>query len=181
MESKSTKGAEPVAADAGAPSSAKPQQFTVRAIPAPGHTHRRRAGRAWGKDKAIVTVVDAPRPPRNEKDRDGKTVVIYSDEISPDELAMLQADPHLAVVPHRVSGAEASDALEIAELKIKLSKLEGELAAKHKDLQDAAELLKIERAGSRQGAEEAGGRIVQLEGELQTMRGQLSKRQGKGE
>lgn len=180
MDSKSTKGAAP-AAEAAAPTpAATPLMFSVRAIPAPGHNHRRRAGRAWGKDPSIVRVVDEPAPPRLEKDRDGKQIVIHSDEISPAQLVMLQADPHLAVVPHGKGGSVGlADSLEIADLKSQLVKLQAALEGARKELADHVELLKIERDTSRRGAEEAGGQIVRLEGELAAMRAQLAKRQGR--
>jgi DNA-directed RNA polymerase specialized sigma24 family protein len=151
----------------------KPQRFSVRAMPAPGHTHRRRIGRAWGKEPTIVYVVDEPKPARIELDRDRQKIVTFSDEISARELETLQGDPHLAVVP---VGDGASESLEVNKLKAELMKMADELAKARAEQQDAVELAKLHGEAAGKQAEESSKRIAMLETELSQARAALSKK-----
>jgi hypothetical protein len=150
--------------------------FAVRAIPAPGHVYRRRAGRAWSKEPTIVKVVDDPKPPHVELDRDGKKIVTLSDEISPKDLAALQADPHLAVVPYG-RGADAGDSIEVNQLKAENIRLQEELEKTRRAQQDAVEEIKLVGDTARKLAEENGIRIARLQTELEAAHAQLAKKQ----
>ena len=148
--------------------------FTVRAIPLTGHTTRWRAQRPWTKTPVTVKVVDSPTPVKIETDRDGKSTRIYSDEISPLDLAELQSDPHIAVSP--VGGAGDVDATAHNDLKVKIVELEKLLTKLRKEHQDVIEELQMEKASSNEQAEKAGARVAQLEHELSVARAQLGKK-----
>ncbi len=152
------------------------QEFTIRAMPAPGHTRRFRAGRPWGADPVKVKVVDVPAPTRIDRDRDGREIVMYSDEISPVQLAALQADRCFAVTP---VGDGETDAMSVNALKVKIIDLEKALMAEKLAHQGALEDLKAHRTVSLKDAEELAERGKKAEQELLDAKGQLAEKRSK--
>ncbi len=150
-------------------------EFTVRAMPAQGLDRRFRAGRPWGKNPVNIKVVDNPTPTRIEKDRDGREMRTYSDEISPKDLEALRADPHFAVVP---VGANDGAALEVNAAKAEVIKLAGELEAARRELQGVVEDHKMFQSASLKDAEEKGALIAKLQNDLAAAQSSASKRRG---
>jgi hypothetical protein len=116
----------------------EPEKFSIRAIPPTGFSHRYRAGRKWEKEATIVKVVANPAPHRVDKDRDGNSIVIYSDEISPKDLESLKSDRYFAVVP---AGMADPGSLALNAEKVARMKAEEEAAALRKELADAREWM----------------------------------------
>jgi hypothetical protein len=138
-------------------------QISVRAMPAPGHNFRRRAGRAWTKDPILLNVVDQPKAPRVTLDQEGRSVVTYSNEISPIDVEALKADRFISVT---VVGGEQGELSEMNALKARLVDLDEQIKNAHLNHQADIEELKALRVSSMKQAEESGAKIVQLEGEL---------------
>jgi len=134
----------------------KPIQVQVRAMPAPGHEYRRRAGRAWSRAPVTVKVVDHP---------------ISADEISPAQYAALQADPHIAAMP--LGGGDDG---ALVEVKADLLKAQSEVEQLRKQLAEAAEIAEEQKRVAASEIETAGQRIRQLEAELELLREKLAKR-----
>ncbi len=152
------------------------QQFSVRAMPAPGHDRRWCAQRPFTRETVTVTVKDNPKPHVREIDKaTGKPsetgkILAYSYEITPAELEELRADPHIAV---SVLGSGDADPLELNAAKAKIIELEAKLEKARKDHQAEIEELKAFRVGSMQQAEEAGKRASHLEQQLAAANVQL--------
>jgi hypothetical protein len=139
-----------------------PAFYSVRAIPAQGHKFRRRAGRAWTKDIVSVVVVDKPDP--------AATSPI---EISPADLAALQAD-QLIAVSAQGSGDASADDLNAA--KVRIGELDRMLADARKAQQQLVEELADVREGAKRAAEDGGARIAQLTADLGALRAKVAKR-----
>jgi len=148
-------------------------QFSVRAIPPTGFDSRHRAGRKWGKDATIVKVVDSPAPPRIDKDRDGKDVVVYSNEISPADLELLKADRFFSVVPVGANGPASS---KENELKVALAKAEAELVEARKEIAGLREEIAQYRTVTQGELEKAGAKVAAAEAEAANAKANLSKR-----
>ena len=147
-------------------------QFSIRAMPPGGAARRHRIGRSWGSDPVIVTVVDSPSPPREDKDRDGKKFLTFSNEISPAQLEAIRADPHFAVSP--VGGA--ADPLQLNEAKAKAIALEEQLVEARRCLAELAEEHKAYRSGVMKDAEDKGAEIVRLQQELAEARSAVASK-----
>lgn len=145
-------------------------KYVVRAMPPRGAERRFRAGRAWGKEPTVVEVVDNPEPPQKERDRDGRLVVVPSNQISVKDLAALQADGHFAVSPFGESGFDADD---VAALKLRAIKLEEQLLDARRELAGYAEQMRAVRSVSSNEAAEAGAAVARLQHELGDVRAQL--------
>jgi hypothetical protein len=145
--------------------------YTVRAMPAPGHDHRWRCRRPWGKTPTTITIVDSPKGPEVTRDEEGRTHLVYPNEISPEELKQLQADPHLAVA--LASAGEEGDPQALVAEKARAAELERLLAAERRNQQEAVEEMKRYRSGAEAQAIEAGGKIAVLQNEVETLRAQL--------
>lgn len=143
------------------------QIASVRAIPAPGHKYRRRAGLAWAKEPAKIRVVDEPR-----KDAGPDGVI----ELSPAQMQALLADPHIAV---SFLGADsAASPEEMNALKADAVKMAADLGEARRDLAFAQEEMARLREG-KQSAEDdlrrAGEKVRALEEQLSTARAQIVK------
>jgi hypothetical protein len=149
----------------------QPTQFSVRAIPPMGFDSRHRAGRKWGKDAIIVKVVDVPTPPRVDKDRDGKDIVVHSNEISPADLEVLKADRFFAVVPVGANGPASS---KENELKVALAKAEDDLAEARKEIAGLREEIAQYRTVAQGELEKAGAKVAAAEAEAANAKAQLS-------
>lgn len=147
------------------------QVFVIRAMPPGGLPRRFRAGRAWGKDPVTVTVVENPAPDRTEKDRDGRVMITYSNQITPTQLEQLRADPHFAVSALGPAGADAG---EMNEAKAAVVALEQQLLESRRELAGALEDMKALRLQASKEAEEAGDRIMALEQSLADAKSQLA-------
>lgn len=147
------------------------QQFSVRAMPPTGYERRFRAGRAWGKEATIVTVVDKPAPARFDTDRDGKRFVTHSNEVSPEQLQALMADSHFAVSP---VGSPDASATELNAAKARVLELHKEIEQLKLEFQGAIEEHKAFRAGAMKDAEEQAGKIVQLQSQLKDAQSMLT-------
>ncbi len=152
------------------------QEFIIRAMPAPGHTRRFRGGRPWGADPVKVKVVDAPAPARIDRDRDGREIITHSNEISPLQLAALQADRCFAV---SAVGDGETDASSINALKVRIIDLEKALADERRDHQAALEDLKSHRSADIREAEESAARGKKAEQDLLDAKGQLAEKRNK--
>jgi hypothetical protein len=145
-------------------------QITVRAIPAPGHEFRRRAGRAWSKSPEIVTVVDSPKP--HTLDAKGK-IVAFSDEITPAQYAELQADPHISAMP--VGGGDPQN----LDLRARLQIAEEALASARAEL---ASMQEAREATGRENAKEANrvaAELMAARADIEALQAKLAKRKPK--
>lgn len=133
-------------------------QIQVRALPAPGHDYRRRAGRTWGKTPTIVRVVDSPASP---------------DEITPTQYAQLREDPMINAVP--VGEATAED-LEVAALKAQFVKANATTTELRKQLADMVEAQEAQRTEASKLMATTGARVIELEREVEHLRGELAKK-----
>lgn len=138
------------------------QQFSVRAIPPPGLDRRFRAGRSWGKDAEIVSVVDVPKE---------------ANELSPVQLEAIKADRYFSVIP---LGAVDADAHAMNAAKAKIVALETDLAAARSEIAGLVEENKALRLDAMKGAEEAGAKIARLEVEVADARGALASKRSRG-
>lgn len=147
------------------------QSYVIRAMPANGAMHRHRIGRPWGKEPVTVTVVDKPAPPSVHKDRDGRVMTSFSNEVSPTQLEELKRDPHFAVSAVGPAGADAG---EMNEAKAAVLKLEEQITELRRELAGSLEDMRAVRQQASKEAEVAGERIMELEQLLADAKAQLA-------
>lgn len=129
-------------------------QIKVRALPAPGHVYRRRAGRAFSKDWTLLDVVEQPS---------------QENEISPLQYKELQSDPRITAIPVAADDAGALEALgDLAEAEAVIVKLRRELS-------EAAERYEESARAGEAAAKSAAEKIAMLEGQVEQMRAELAR------
>lgn len=158
-------------------------QFTIRAMPAMGFSHRWCAHRPWGKAAITVSVVEVDVPrfvdasgetlPRyaTGRNEDGKVIYAYGDNITVDDLEELRRDPYISV---SITGAADGDPLELNSAKAELLRMQRENEQLRKELQAEVEQAKAYRAGAQKAIDEAGAKAAQSDQQLATAQAQLT-------
>lgn len=123
-------------------------QVQIRAYPAQGFDTFGCAGRRWGKSPVVVTVKDDAALPS---------------EITPTQLATLQASTMIAVVP--VGDATSAD-LDIAAVRAELSKRTAELTEARAQLATAIESMEDSARQMTSREEASGAKVAALESEI---------------
>jgi hypothetical protein len=143
-------------------------QIKVRALPVPGNKYRRRAGLAFDESYTTLEVVE-----QLPKDFDPAKDKLPTGKITALQLAELQGDRRLTVIPDGADEAVAADAAaKVAISDSALAKAKKELAAAH-------ELADENRRAGEKAAKEAADKIAKLEAENEDLRAKLAKASAK--
>lgn len=144
------------------PAAPAPRRAIVRAIPAPGHNYRWRAGMRWSSADHEVVIVDDPKPYNHANG---------PQEISPLQLEQLRSDMRLAV---QVLGDGEEGLIQALEAQAKVQQLEVDLLEAREDLARAGEEHRRFKAVAEKQSGEAGARIAQLEADLAQATAQIA-------
>lgn len=156
----------------------------VRAIPPHGFRTRMRARKRWTTEPREVQIADAIAPCdgcKGERKVNGAVCVACggsgesAGQITPADLAEIQADPHMAV---QVAGDGDIASLELNAAKVKIGELQVQLADARRELSGQCEQTEHARAKTKEIAEELGGKVALLTAQVSELESLIAR--GKG-